>query len=235
MARQTLITRMKANTVADKLQEIQKHIAAQGTSHVYAILKSVGIQPRTFRNWIHDPKAAEDATLVKLGLLDRALDKLPRLDQIEYINNYRFSLQEMKEDEKSQSMIKRFSGKYDVFHRMADPNLSLRKIRIVVSDTPFFPIFLANVFTGGERRQADGFVFHQGDYIVMSGLSEYINSFFIFRTVVSVANDLLEGLITIQEKSENLSYTSSAVLRHSTNGCSDEDARRVLSNVFVSL
>ncbi|MBB3356036.1 hypothetical protein FHT70_006009 [Rhizobium sp. BK049] len=218
----------------EKLAAIQSHIDARGTKVVYRILASIGIKDRTLRNWLADPEKIESSTLASTNILDQALSALSESVPMSHTDYYRYTLSQMNLKEGTQQTLQDYEGAYEILHNIRPEALKFDALHIKIEDSNF-PLFIINAFTEGQKRvTAEGFVFLQGDYLIMHSASEYIQMFLTITKGVNPTKDILTGVINVYDKVRNYTYVSGVAMCHELyraakmkNARSPEDRARV--------
>ncbi|CAN7636707.1 hypothetical protein LJR234_005065 [Mesorhizobium amorphae] len=197
----------------DKLDALKAHIEARGRNTVQKILDSVGLKRRTVTNWLNGSVNVETAYLG--GQLDQALEALTATIPLQHPDYYRYALGQMMQTVQSQDSLRDYDGKYQVVHNIPAADLKFSNLTIKYDVNSPFPLFIVVAFLKGKRRAiAQGFAFLQGDYIIMSSASEYINAFLVIRKTVNVKRDIFTGVIHILDRLNNYTYSSSMSLCH---------------------
>ncbi|MER9414069.1 hypothetical protein [Mesorhizobium sp. M0589] len=207
--------------VAQKLAMIRRYIDEGRSKQVNLAIKGL-LTRKTLDNWLKDPDKATSATLVRAGFLDKVLQKLPDLDRVTHVNNYNYAVDQMHEMVDSQRVLRRFAGRYDVYHAIPEGQVKLRTLTITVNDEPFFPAYWYRVSLQGKKRHNDGYILKSGNCLMFTSLSEYVQSSLVLRAPVNPANELMKGFITVNDRSNDATYLSNAILKHEDLKISDE-------------
>ncbi|SCX30141.1 hypothetical protein DSM25558_4870 [Agrobacterium sp. DSM 25558] len=198
-------------SVERKLSVIQQYISAGRSNELWAVSDAI-IPRRSLQNWLRNPVKAKHATLVKHGMLDVLLAVLPPLHIAEKVDNYKFALAEMGENEGTQKRLRDYDGVYGIYHQIPPKLLDPKFVAIKFSKEPFFTSFVLRAKVEGGSADCDGYVFSKGNYIIMSGLSKYLNIFLVVRSVVEPAETPLKGMLTINDESRNQCLWSQVIL-----------------------
>lgn len=196
--------------LSTKLALMKRYLVYGRTKELYAAADGICTE-HTLRNWLNDPVQAANSPLVKNGALDKIIERLYTAEPVDYLQNYRFSLSEMRVKEESQVEVKRYLGNYAVFSNIPSNKVAIERIKIRVNQ-PFMPLFNLRASVEGLYRHCDGFMFHSGSRLFLTGLAEYINAFLVLVPVVNPTRDVIKGVMTLEDRMGHQCFISSVAL-----------------------
>jgi hypothetical protein len=128
----------------------------------------------------------------------------------------------------------KYQGAYNVVSAIPKENIDISHVRIIINNDDI-PIFILRARFGVYNKKSDGFVFDTGKNIILSGLSEYLNTFIVISKVVNPNSDLMHGMIAIENRVSGDCYSAEIYLTHETNDKMRKIAETKLGEHFVKV
>ncbi len=193
-------------TVDQLLSVIAERLESGRRQEVWEAIRGECTQ-HSLRAWLRDPEKARNAAKVRSGALERIVRRLYADESSAFLDNYRFSLNEMGMSIGSQDLLHQYEGIYYFLIVIGELEFKVThfSIRISKNNVPVF-IMRAN------DKKCDGFVFYTGGRIIFSGLSDYLNAFIIVNKSVDPSVDPLFGMMTVEDKFRNNCFAADVCL-----------------------
>lgn len=195
----------------EQLAKIRSYIDDGKLKEVRAAIEGLFTE-RTLRNWLADPTSAMSAHLVKKDVLSHVLERIEeKINDIDYTIGYKYALRELRGGSSQAHDLNKYCGNYVITSLLPKEHIDLGTLKIMITKDDI-PLFIVKGRFGAYNKKNEGFVFDTGKNIILSGLSEYFNVFMVMGKVVRPNEDILHGVISLENRVSGEVYSSEVFL-----------------------